>query len=455
MALKILRPYQELAVQAILNHDRGIIKLPPGVGKTAIAAAAIGQWQRRRCDTIGQPGKVLWLANSKEQLEQAQSAFQEWGAGEITTACYQSGLRAKGFDLVFADECHHCVAPEFRKCFEDYTGPRYGLSATPERPDDLADDVFVILGDIIYEVPRHELIAAGYMLPATIEFFSPNAPDELADVIELNAEVRFKGMERSLPWLVQQMDRLPLCKVVQMQSRDVKMEAIKLAESCGLEYEDSVQKLRGKLANTGPQISHVRSWLMHAAKQELMSRARWQSALTNGVYDNAKRNAKIVELALEQTETTMILVGTIKHGETLSKQVPGSIVIHSRMKGRRDAIAALRDGRIKVAFATSLMDEGADIQILSVLILAAAGRSERQQIQRTGRVLRVLAGKSGARIIDFWDQQFTMLLRQSKARAKIYHALDIENVGPQYVVSKVLHAIGVTINKAIGFGKKK
>ena len=447
-----LYPFQEEAVHAISACKRGIVKAPAGAGKTLIAAAAIHRFQMH-----GLGYNILWLANTREQIEQAEKACDTMGVNEacVTFKCYQAAESAKAYDLVVSDECHHVPAPIFRKWFAGHEGARWGFSATPDRGDELTDDVFELIGPVVYEIAREPLVKAGLLSRAEVEFFCPNDTQELQDTIELTTETRFKKMERSLPYIVAQMDKLPLCKIVQMQTIAVKKEAILLAEQHGLEFEDPVCKLRARLANTGPQISHVRSWLMQSAKQELMSRARWQAALQHGIYENIKRNEKIVDLALAQTATTLVLVGKVTHGEALSKQVPGSIVVHSRMKGRKDAVESLRDGRTKVAFVTSLLDEGADIPRASVLILAAAGRSARQQEQRTGRVLRTFAEKTHGKIIDFWDVQHPMLLRQSKARAKIYSGLGYEWVGTPDVVSKVFHAIGVTINKAIGFGKKK
>lgn len=445
----ILYPFQIDAVNAISVCRRGIVKAPAGAGKTIIAAAAIKRFFINKSGL----GGFVWYANTVEQCAQAFDACQKFGlCGNFV--CYQSGLKPENADLVICDEVHHIAAPIFRKILDGYKGACWGFSATPDRGDDLTDDVYELIGPIVYDVARGPLVKAGLLSRAEVEFFLPNSPEDMVDQIESDTQVRFEGMKHSLPYLVAQMDKLSLSKVVQTQIQAVKIEAVKLAEQFGLDFEEPVWKLRVRLATTGPNISHVRAWLMHAAKVELMSRARWQAALKYGIYENPKRNAAIVERALIGDETTLVLVGKITHGEELSKQVPGSIVMHSRMKGRKEAMEALRNGEVKTAFVTSLLDEGADIPRAGRIILAAAGRSPRQQEQRTGRVLRTFAEKTHGKIEDFWDVQHPMLLRQSRARAKTYYSLGYEFVGPQDVVGKALHAIGVTINKAIGFGKK-
>ncbi len=446
----VLYPFQLDAVHALSACQRGIVKAPAGSGKTIIGAASINRYQAH-----GFGYKVLWLANTREQIEQAQTACLSLNVNMncMTFKCYQAAGSAVGYDLVVCDEVHHVAAPVFRKWLKGHEGARWGLSATPDRGDELTQDVYELIGPIVYEVERGPLVKAGLLSRAEVEFFCPNGPDDMQEPIELETNTRFKSMERSLPYIVAQMDKKPLGVIVQQQPKEVKHEAVLLAEQYGLGYEDSVNKLRTRLAPTGQQISHVRAWLMQAAKQELMSRARWHAALKYGIYENTNRNDKIIDRALTGSETTLILIGKIAHGEQLSKSVPESIVVHSSMKGRAEAMQGLRDGSIKTAFVTSLLDEGADIPRASRIILAAGGRSSRQQEQRTGRVLRTFAEKTHGKIEDFWDLQHPMLLRQSKARAKTYYNLGYEFVGTPQVVRPVLHSIGVKINKAIGFEK--
>lgn len=92
---------------------------------------------------------------------------------------------------------------------------------------------------------------------------------------------------------------------------------------------------------------------------------------------------------------------------------------------RRKSIQAMRDNKVKVAIATSILDEGVDVKTIKVLILAAAGKSYRTTIQRIGRSVR-LGEFNDAHIFDFFDNQNYMLSRQSLERMNIYKEQQLE-----------------------------
>jgi superfamily II DNA or RNA helicase len=444
-----LYPYQVEAVQAITTVQRGIIKAPAGAGKTVIAAAAI-----YRHHLHGLAYKVLWLANTKEQLDQAQAACVALNVNldRITFKCYQAAQSAKGFDLVILDEVHHVAAPVFRRWLDGYTGPRWGFSATPEREDDLKDDVFELIGPIVHEVPRHELVATGKLAKARVNFVQPNDKDEFLDQIEAEAKQRAKGM--SIMGVVGQLMRRPIAELINRQPADIRKEIILKTELSGLDIDDEVRELRDRLQASPSGMQSLRKVLTGVADNIILSRTRWMAAQKYGIYENQKRNRSIIALASDQTETTLVLVGKIAHGEELSKMVSGSVVIHSTMKKRAETIAALRDGTIKKAFVTSLLEEGFDCPRAGVLIAASAGRSANKQEQRTGRVLREWSEKTHGTVYDFWDVQYHMLYHQARARAKTYFSLGYELKGNPEFVADIVKSIGVKLHSSTGFAKK-
>jgi superfamily II DNA or RNA helicase len=178
-----LRDYQIPAVDAIVAVTRGIVKAPAGSGKTVIAAAAINRWTGRNMPTP----TVIWYAHTTDQCDQARKACDAMGLVDIQIdiVCYQSGKSAEGYTIAILDECHHIASPEFRKVLEGYTGIRWGFSATPDRADELMDDVYTLIGPIVYEVPRDILVEAGNLAPAKVYFHAPNERDSLAEPIEV------------------------------------------------------------------------------------------------------------------------------------------------------------------------------------------------------------------------------------------------------------------------------
>ena len=357
-----LRPYQIRAVTALVSVRAGITKAPAGSGKTIIAAAAIDERVRRSPKALP---RILWLANTQDQLQQAKKAvaqFQELASrGIIYYACYASGTPCVGFDLVLCDEVHHVPAAMTRKCLDGFSGLRWGLSATPERPDDIAADVFSLIGPIVCEITREEVLATGNLTPGRVVFHSPNEPSEIEDEVE---------------------------------------------------------------ALAAPLIDRMR-WMKldHATIQ---SRAIWQACQSPGITENLKRNDAIVTLAREHAlDSVLLLVGSIEHGMALAARIPGSQLVHAGIgkKRRTAALDAFRAGSVRCLIATSLADEGLDTPIANVLILAAAGRSATKSIQRTGRVLRPFPGKTEGLIHDFCDNQHGMLASQSRARRRKYEDL--------------------------------
>lgn len=158
-----LRPDQQAAVTAMLNHETGVLSAPTAFGKTVVAAAMIA---RRDVNT-------LILVNRTDLLEQWQErllAFLDVGcdrvgtigggktkpSGQIDIAVMQS-LSHKGevkplvedYGQVIVDECHHISARSFEAIMKRVRA-RYvlGLSATPTRRDGQDPIIFMQCGPL-------------------------------------------------------------------------------------------------------------------------------------------------------------------------------------------------------------------------------------------------------------------------------------------------------------------
>ena len=146
-----------------IGQTTGLIVLPPGSGKTRIAAEDAKQANARR---------VLYVADTYEILDVAQSEFSAvFGSDKVTTHNPQKAsfelkqinlasiqllesrkakFPYKAFDYVIIDEFHHAAAKSYRRLMKAIN-PKFliGLTATPFRGDrqDIAalcaDNVFV------------------------------------------------------------------------------------------------------------------------------------------------------------------------------------------------------------------------------------------------------------------------------------------------------------------------
>ncbi len=155
--LRFLRRYQKAAIYAIQQaiakgHDRFLLEMATGTGKTLVAAAIIKLFLR-----TGNACRVLFLVDRLELEDQALKAFKkvlandykaviykenrdDWRRAEIVVTTVQSLLfnnkyqqlfSPTDFDLVISDEAHRSIGGNARAVFDYFIGYKLGLTATP------------------------------------------------------------------------------------------------------------------------------------------------------------------------------------------------------------------------------------------------------------------------------------------------------------------------------------
>jgi superfamily II DNA or RNA helicase len=354
-----LRPYQVEALDFLVDRSRAFVIAPAGSGKTVIGAAA--------CAKVLRSGdRVAWLANTREQCAQAEAALQRAGVEDPMVACVAAQPDLSGYTIVVIDEAHHSPAATWRAMIDSSAKARHlwGLSATPWTDDkDRNTSVQQTFLEFI-EIDRADVMAGGHLVPGHVHVLDIDWPRGYDGEIEPQVE----------------------------------REVLR----------------RTRIFRAIPEHEHRR-------------RVIWQYT-SDHLRNDAARNAAIIRTAEQEMakgETVIILVGSIEHGEYLAESVVGAACIHSKLgaKKRKELTDALRDGSLKCAVATSLLDEGADFPRASVLILAAGGRSATKTIQRAGRVMRPHAGKTCGIVYDFADRGLTFAHAQWKARLRVYEDL--------------------------------
>ncbi len=173
-----LRPDQEAAVTAMLDHDTGVLCAPTAFGKTVTAAAIIA---RRGVNT-------LVLVHRTELLKQWQERLQSFlgvgkgvvgtigggkakPTGRIDIAVMQSLSRhgdinpvVENYGHVIIDECHHIGAASFDAILKVVKAKFVlGLTATPIRRDGQQPIIFMQCGPIRYTAAKpasapHDLV---------------------------------------------------------------------------------------------------------------------------------------------------------------------------------------------------------------------------------------------------------------------------------------------------------
>lgn len=147
------------------------------------------------------------------------------------------------------------------------------------------------------------------------------------------------------------------------------------------------------------------------------------------IVNNPHRNGLIALAAsrLAQAQKSCLIVTTrIDHTELLSTMLSLNQIDHRVVTGelgkkdRKKYLEDFKESKFQVLIST-VLGEGVDIPHLNALIIAAAGKSQKQLLQRVGRGIRKKhSGPNEVEIYDFFDKSHPILRRQSKDRLEIY-----------------------------------
>lgn len=128
------------------------------------------------------------------------------------------------------------------------------------------------------------------------------------------------------------------------------------------------------------------------------------STLTTALAENTKRNDLILDLLRQcKNEFSLVLADRVGQLYYLQKKLGYGNVIDGKTKKdiRENAIQEVREGKVKVLFATyGLAKEGLDIPRLSRLILASPHRDKATIIQSVGRIERKFENKVNPIVYD-------------------------------------------------------
>lgn len=353
-----LRDYQLDAARWLFKRRAGVVVAPAGSGKTVIAAAALDLALRARARA--EPVRIGWMANTREQVQQAWSAINQFSSvatQDVRVACAAADTDWSDRQVLVVDECHHAAsAVGWRGQIAKCAGARWGFTATP--PEDF---------------------------------------EQLAVLTELLGEqfvIQREHVQRCLT----------AATVTWLDATDDNLQPSIEAEI------NRVLRVRGRFWRGNPQ--------------ELWGQVAWQVCVDLGIIANKARNCAAVAAATNH-RPTLVLVNKVEHGEQLAELIPGAVACYSAMgaKRRREALAAFTNGSVRCLVATTLADEGLDLPNAEVLVMVSAGRSKARTEQRTGRVLRLFAGKGHANIFDFTDRYHPLAAKHARVRGEIYAAL--------------------------------
>lgn len=419
-----LRDYQGEGSDFLQARKRGMVVAPAGSGKTVIGAHALSR--------VLLPGmKVTWIANTREQVDQAATAISKMPGPDDITICIECSAAnpdVSDSDVIVFDEAHHMPAETWQALEGKCRGRIvWGLTATPWHEDEERNEIVRKVFQEFFTIERSRVLASGHLVEGKVWMHDIDVPEQFDAEIEELVKVETQARVKRCPVLPGDGGYFNLSE---------KIEEARLAfvEKYGRPLLLALRKGLTKITDQPTAVQQSLTTLIEAsvARDKYVyrwheSKVKWQ-VTQEFVQANGVRNSKIVELALASPDSVLILIHSIEHGEFLVTGLPGALVVHSKMgaKKRRQAIEDFRSGKLRVMLATSLADEGLDVPRASCLILAAGGRSAGKLEQRAGRVLRPFEGKESGTIHDFMDRGAQFALAQARARMRVYENLGYE-----------------------------
>jgi len=171
-----LRPYQEQFVDDAIIAKGGVMVAATGAGKTVSGIALASRLQQR----------ALILVKSKDLAKQWIDAIKQFtgleagliGGGKsiegeqftigLTQTLSKRDLSELNYGLVIADECHNLPASQAFTVMNGLTCQyRYGLSATPQRRDNMEFMIHGAIGEVCAEIHQDQL--QGKVLPVCVK----------------------------------------------------------------------------------------------------------------------------------------------------------------------------------------------------------------------------------------------------------------------------------------------
>lgn len=386
---KKLWSHQTDAIKAWVDKDyRGTFAMATGTGKTLAALSACGlaprsmitvvlaptlplldQWAKNEIPSYDENARIImcggqhkWktilpleLAEVRKQGNNYSPSHRLYVVGTMRTAASKGFLLSwKGVPSdnvqVICDEVHHLGAPTYQRCTEIPSSRRLGLSATPERDWDFegTQKTLDYIGATVYEYDIKSAIRDGFLCPYKyFPYFAFLNRKEFEDFQELTFEI---GKETA--------------------------------------------KINARTKNEFEDRKTLTAHITRKLERLLLERSK--------IRKKAKDKIRVFGEVLSSTSTRPLIVFCEDHEQlneikaTLKDKMGSYLVYTSKMSlwQRSKTLEMFRKGDSDILLAIRCLDEGIDVPKCRGSIIVASSSSTREFIQRRGRILRGLRGKT-------------------------------------------------------------
>jgi superfamily II DNA or RNA helicase len=347
---------------------RGVASVVTGGGKTVLAFLCMHEFWKAYED-----GRIVILVPTVTLMDQWYVSLQEdYGVPDEAIACFSSQEKPNEPNLVnvlvinsgrrlvrkltsgqnvflIVDECHRAGSPENAKALQGTFSAALGLSATPQREYDRGFEEYVVpaLGPVIYQYNYAQAYADGVVAPFSL----------------MNVQV----------------DLLP----------DEQHEYALLTKRAAV------------------LLRHVRAGKGDVGIEERLKRILQMRAAVSAT---AKMRVPVAAKLVEENRgsPTIVFHERVSSADALFdvlRQRNHSVCLyHSKVAPvlRRDNLRLFRRGVFDVLISCRALDEGMNVPETVVAVIASSTASQRQRIQRLGRVLRPARGKQRALIYSLY-----------------------------------------------------
>jgi superfamily II DNA or RNA helicase len=429
-----LRPLQVDALEGFIAANyKGILAMATGAGKTITALACAASFDDLDLIVIGVPTKELvqqWV-NELEGRTTFQYPLVATGKSEIWRSKLFRKLRlinnnqlsrerlpvivvgiyselSKFYiadlivdagslperSLLIADEVHATGAGSFRRILRDDFTYRLGLSATPIRPHD-EEGTEVILdyfGGIVYEFSLEQAIADGIL--------------------------------------------------------------------CEYEYQVYVTSLDDSEHETFKQLTSKINRLRNSEDERAQAKAKHLLIQRAKIIKSASSKLTILDRILDDhpPQKSMIYCADLDQATTVSWKLAQKGIrvarYSSQDKERQKILSQFSRGHLDALVAVKCLDEGVDVPETSQAIILASDTSERQFIQRRGRILRAAPNKAIATLIDvlvvppLGDEDVKLITSEVRRVTQFANAACNRNIVIAKLVKKLTH-YGITYSDLV------
>jgi superfamily II DNA or RNA helicase len=330
--------------------SQGVVVLPTAAGKTYLAQLAIQATQRSTLVMV--PTLDLmhqWYVHLLAAFPDETIGLLGGGARDQTPvliATYDSAaIHAESlgnrYGLLVFDECHH-LPSEFNRVIAEYAiAPfRLGLTATPERSDGKHQDLSWLIGPTVYRKKPQDL--SGNVL----------APHQT-----LKIEVSLSASER------ERYDALIATRNAFLRAQQIR-----------LGYLEGWQRF-------------VRESARSQAGRRAMLAHREARAIAFGTEGKIRVLADL--LAQHYPERTLIFTDDNAMVYRLSEAFLIPAITHQTpVKERHQILQNFKQGTYPILVASRVLNEGVDVPDARIAIVLSGTGSNREYIQRLGRILR-------------------------------------------------------------------